>query len=244
VPIHNWTRVEPGEFHHFHQTWAVFLAGGLNRGVLPPGYQAWVERKALGWEPDVLALTTKDRREAPPADNGTGTAVAEPKTRIVAHESDAEDYAAKADRVAVRRKGGELVAVIEIVSPGNKDSRNALAAFLRKTTELISRGVHLLVVDLFPPNPRAPDGIHKPIWDEFREQPFDLPPGQPFVLASYKAARPRAAYVETAGVGHPLPAMPLFLAPDLHVPTPLEATYQRAWDESPGDLHDSLTPPA
>ncbi|MGL6095960.1 MAG: DUF4058 family protein [Fimbriiglobus sp.] len=242
MPIHDWTRVTAGEFHHFHQTWAAAISAAFNRGVLPPGYQAWVERKAVGWEPDVLALTSS--YGTPDADGGTATAVAMSKTRIVVHESDADDYAARANRVAVRRKGGELVAVVEIVSPGNKDSRNALTAFLRKTTELIDRGIHLLVVDLFPPNPRAPDGIHKPIWDEFRELPFDLPPDEPCVLASYQATRPRAAYVETIGVGDPLPEMPLFLGPELHVLTPLEATYQRAWDESPGDLREALASPA
>ena len=46
----------------------------------------------------------------------------------------------------------------------------------------------------------------------------------------------RAAYVEPVGVGDVLPDMPLFLTNDLHIMTPLEPTYQAAWDASPEEL--------
>ena len=79
----------------------------------------------------------------------------------------AEDriYVRKADRVAVRHRHGQIVAVVEIVSPGNKASRNELRTFVEKSSELIMQGVHLLVIDLFPPSKRDPQGIHKAIWD-------------------------------------------------------------------------------
>jgi hypothetical protein len=44
--------------------------------------------------------------------------------------------------------------VIEILSPGNKDSRAALRDFALKTIDFMRQGIHLLLVDLFPP-PRA-----------------------------------------------------------------------------------------
>ena len=25
MPIHDWTRLEPGDFHHFHQCWVVAI---------------------------------------------------------------------------------------------------------------------------------------------------------------------------------------------------------------------------
>jgi len=34
---------------------------------------------------------------------------------------------------------------------------------------LIRQGIHLLVIDLFPPGQRDPQGLHKAIWDEFLE---------------------------------------------------------------------------
>ena len=40
MPIHDWTRVDAGLFHAFHQDWIVILARALNAGVLPPDYFA------------------------------------------------------------------------------------------------------------------------------------------------------------------------------------------------------------
>src|SRR5262245_29859786 len=46
---------------------------------------------------------------------------------------------------------------------------------------------HLLVIDLLPPTPRDPHGMHKAIWDEIEEEPFELPPDKPLTLAAYVA---------------------------------------------------------
>src|SRR5262249_5284976 len=97
---------------------------------------------------------------------------------------EADIYARKANRITVRRRHGDVVAVIEIVSPGNKASRNELRAFVEKTSDLIRQDVHLLVIDLFPPSKRDPQGIHKAIWDEFVEEDFELPPDRPLTLAA------------------------------------------------------------
>ena len=40
MPIHDWTRLEPGDFHHFHQRWIQDIAAALNSGGLPAGYMA------------------------------------------------------------------------------------------------------------------------------------------------------------------------------------------------------------
>ena len=91
--------------------------------------------------------------------------------------AEAEDriYVRKADRIAIRHRHGQIVAVVEIVSPGNKASKSELRTFVEKTSDLIMQGVHLLVIDLFPPSKRDPQGIHKAIWDEFIEEDFELP---------------------------------------------------------------------
>jgi hypothetical protein len=45
--------------------------------------------------------------------------------------------------------GGEpqqkVVAIIEIVSPGNKDSRNAIRTFVEKAADILNQGVNLLI---------------------------------------------------------------------------------------------------
>ncbi len=44
MPIHDWTRLEPGDFHDFHQCWVVEIRNALNGGLLPPEYMAMTEQ--------------------------------------------------------------------------------------------------------------------------------------------------------------------------------------------------------
>ena len=46
--------------------------------------------------------------------------------------------------------------MIEIVSPGNKSSQTELKAFVEKAIQALSTGIHLLIVNLFPPTRRDP----------------------------------------------------------------------------------------
>jgi hypothetical protein len=241
MPIHDWTRVDAGTFHHFHHRWTAALCDALNTGGLPPDYFAMAEQVAGGPIPDVLTLRLRDR--GPQADSGPGgvaLATSPPRARHVARV-EADLYSRKANRVTIRHRHGRVIAVIEIVSPGNKSSRDALRAFVEKLTDLLRQGIHLLVVDLFPPGPRDPQGIHKAIWDELQEEPFELPADKPLTVVSYSAGPVTVAYVEPVAVGDELPAMPLFLEPEAYVPAPLEATYQTAWAVFPAVLKDLLT---
>jgi hypothetical protein len=231
MPIHDWTRVDAGLFHAFHQDWIGVLARALNAGVLPSHYFALREQSTRGPVPDVLTL------ELPPGYDesdetgfGLAVAVAPPRTRVVRRAEDAI-YVRKADRIAIRHRHGQIVAVVEIVSPGNKASRNELRSFVEKAANLIARGIHLLVIDLIPPGKRDPHGIHKTIWDEIVEEEFELPADKRLTLASYDAGPPPVAYVEPIAVGDALPDMPIFLKPEIYVPAPLEATYRTTWDE-------------
>jgi hypothetical protein len=100
----------------------------------------------------------------------------------------------------------------------------------------LREGIHALVIDLFPPTPRDPLGIHKIIWEEIADEPFAFPPGKDRTLASCQTGGDRAAYVEPVAVGDALPDMPLFLTSRMHVPVPLEPTYQATWDATPEEL--------
>jgi hypothetical protein len=155
----------------------------------------------------------------------------------------ASGYARKANRITVRHPDGEVVAILEIVSPGNKDSRHAIRAFARKAVELLQAGVHLLIVDLFPPSRRDPQGVHKVIWDRVRDEPFTLPADKPLTVVSYAVGTETVAYVEPVAVGDPLPDMPIFLTAERYVLCPLEATYQTAWEQVPAPLRGPLEAP-
>jgi hypothetical protein len=240
MPIHDWTRVRSNRFHDFHQTWTINLRNALNGGRLPTGYFAMVEQHAGGPEADVITLEL-----TPPAGSvpgGVAVDVQPPKARFVTRAETA-GYVRKANRITVRHPDGDVVAVIEIVSPGNKDSRHAIRAFARKAVGLLQAGVHLLVVDLFPPGRRDPQGIHKVIWDRLRDEPFTLPPDKPLTVAAYAAGTETVAYVEPVAVGDPLPDMPVFLTPERYVLCPLEATYQTSWEQFPAPLKEPLESP-
>lgn len=242
MPIHDWTRVRANRFHAFHQGWVTRIQDALNGGVLPDGYTALAEQITGGPEPDVVTLSLPVKPGAGLA-GGLVLADTPPKVRIQT-EADATRYARKADRITVRHPDGDVVAVIEIVSPGNKDSKHAIRSFVRKAVEFLHAGVHLLIVDLFPPSKRDPRGTHKLIWDRIKDEPFDLPPSKPLTLAAYTGGSPLRGYVENVGVGDTLPDMPIFLTPDRYIPCPLEATYQASWDVFPKALKGPLEVPS
>jgi hypothetical protein len=244
MPIHDWTRVDAGLFHDFHQRWSVILSNALNAGVLPPDYFALVEQNIRGPIPDVLTLRLGKGKDDPPESNGgIAVAVRAPRTRFTSR-AEADGYLGKANRVTVRHRHGKVIAVIEIISPGNKASQAEFRNLVEKTTDLIRQGVHILVIDLFPPGKRDPRGIHQAIWDQFADDEFALPAGKPLTLAAYEAGPEYVAYVECVAVGDPLPEMPLFLRPEIYVDVPLEATYQTAWEAFPAPLKELLDPSA
>lgn len=157
-----------------------------------------------------------------------------------------EGYLARKNLLAIRTVGGTLVAVIEIVSPGNKSSEARMRKFVDKTVVFLGQGVHVLVIDLFPPTPRDPHGIHEVIWREGFDGEFVFQPDKPLTVASYLAAIPdnlTHAYVEPTAVGEPLPAMPLFLMPTHYVSIDLEATYAAAWAVYPEPLKPKVENP-
>lgn len=243
MPIHDWTRVQSGLFHEFHQSWSVRPKDALNGGVLLKGYYALVEQKVDGPEPDVIAVEMKKRAKPLP---GAPTATLDPpKAALTAHvASDAVRYARKANRISIRHPLGEVVAVIEIVSPGNKDSRHALRSFVDKAVAFLRNGIHLLIIDLFPPSDRDPQGIHKAIRDELADQPFELPADKRLTLVSYQIGDGFTAHIEPVGVGGVMPDMPLFLTPHEHVLVPLEATYAATWAVCPEPIRELVEAPA
>jgi Protein of unknown function (DUF4058) len=239
MPIHDWTRVEAGDFHDFHQCWVVAIRSALNSGLLPPGYMAMAEQVTGRPIPDIVTLRAREPKDAP--EGGIAVAAAPPTARLIA-KIERVNYAKRADRVVIRHGRGKVIAIIEIVSPGNKESRAALRAFVEKAADILNQGVNLLVVDLFPPTPRDPQGIHKAIWDELGDQPFEAPPDKPLIVASYLGGDIPTAYVESLGVGDVLPSMPIFLSETRYIPAPLETTYQEAWAVFPAMLKELLEP--
>lgn len=101
--------------------------------------------------------------------------------------------------------------------------------------------MNVLLVDPFPPGPRDPHSLHKLIWDDIEEVPFELPADGPLLLASYRAGEESVglspmAFLEPFLVGAKMRDMPAWMDPDGYVDVPLEQTYQSAWEVCPSDF--------
>ncbi|MCY2963028.1 MAG: DUF4058 family protein [Planctomycetota bacterium] len=233
MPMHDWTRVDAGIYHAFHHSWIEELGRALNQGLLPTDFYALPEQQAAGFGPDVVTLQSRGFRDSD-ADSETATAIrARPRTSFSV-ESSAEFSRRKKSTIVVRHVSGDrVVAMIEVISPGNKNSLHALRGFVSKACELLERRIHLLILDPFPPGKRDPHGIHGAIWEELEEQVEPLPSSKRLQFVSYECDFSTRGYIEPVEVGDTLPDMPLFLEPGRYVDVPLEHTYANAWRAMP-----------
>jgi hypothetical protein len=237
--------VQVASFHHFHCAWITHLAEALNGGILPGGFYALAEQHAGRLIPDVLTLRLPEPLPDAPGDGG-GLAVAEApprvKRRLVA--SPDASYRLLRRTLTIRHtSGNRIVALVEIVSPANKDRDSSVEELVGKVDSALRAGCHVLLVDLFPPGRHDPRGIHGAVWERYGSAPDEseeIPGATPMTIASY-VARPLAeAYVEYLAVGEELPEMPLFLQVDAYVNVPLEPTYTTAHRGLPLYLREVL----
>ncbi|MSR56175.1 MAG: DUF4058 domain-containing protein [Planctomycetaceae bacterium] len=237
MPVHDWTRVSAGTFHDFHCSWIVTLKGALNDGLLPRGYYAQAEQLARQVLPDVITLQSNPAVPPIPGYHHHGVlavADAPPRVAVIAEADEIDEYARKQQTLVIRHSSGdEVIALIEIVSRGNKQTLWNLDRFVEKAIGALFQGIHLLIADVIPPGQHDPQGIHGAIWDRLQSVPYKAPRGKPLTLAAYAAAQLPKAYVEPIAVGTTLPDMPLFIEEGLYVNAPLERTYREAYATVP-----------
>ncbi|MBY0231746.1 MAG: DUF4058 family protein [Gemmataceae bacterium] len=230
MPIHDWSRFSDGTFHAFHLNWMSQLQGALKR-LLPKGYYALAEQDLIGLGPDVLTL---QKRDAPPLPAAGGKATMAPPRTAFEFRMGRASYTAAQRRLVIRHKSGRrVVAIIELVSAGNKSSQHKFDKFLENVGGVLSQGVHALVIDLQASTPRDPRGVHAALWESLGGEEFVPPADRPLTLASYEGEPALAAHVEPVAAGMALPDMPLYLGPDYYVLVPLERTYAAAFDLMP-----------
>jgi hypothetical protein len=245
MPVHNWTRVDADIFHDFHTVWIGGLRTALNDGILPLGYYALAEQHAGRSIADVLTLHASpgSLEPLPLAPATGGTAVAEKPPQVRRRRTVEQAALTRRRTLAIRHVSGHrLVALLEIVSPANKDRARHVEEFAAKAVSALDVGVHLLLVDLFPPGPHDPYGMHAVLLQhlERSDEPYDLPADEPLTLAAYAAGPQVEVYLEHVAVGAALPEMPLFVRPDRYVNVPLEATYQAAYRGVPAFWREVL----
>lgn len=237
MAIHDWTRVGAGTYHDFHNTWITQLKIALNEGMLPPDYYAMSEQHLTRKISDVLALHATDpsklRNLPPPAGKGA-VAVAEVPPRASQRLVLSPSFRRQRRTLSIRHTSGHrIVALVEILSPGNKAAASAVAEFVRKAEDALRSGIHLVLIDLFPPGKHDPQGMHGAIMDALSGETYDMPAGNRLTFASYAADTEPVAYLEHPAVGDEVPDTSLFLTPDYYVNLPLAATYASAYRGTP-----------
>jgi hypothetical protein len=230
MPLHDWT--DRLGWDGVHQSWNVELLRWI-KPRLPAGYRAYlgsVPAVTIGaptQRPDVHVrswLPTPGDGNVPAPSSAAGTETEEEPEEQVA-------VAALDPQLAVQVTRDErLVAVVELISPRNKDRPEARDAYRTRYVSYLLYGVHLLLVDVHrrPLGFSFADALAAALG--FAQPPFPAP-----LAVSYRVGDPAATGGRLLGiwrrpltVGAPLPAIRLALTPDLSIRVALEETYMAA----------------
>jgi len=222
----------------------------MNLGLLPSEYYALAEQHMGGYIADVLVLRAPLQFVPNAATNESGNvptpnpsspdsrakaiehvAVMDPPKTAV-HESVEINVANLRRSIAIRHiSTHRIVALIEIVSPANKDREESVEAIVQKTVQALAHGIHVLMIDILPTGKFDPQGLHECVRQTAAPYlPDRKAEATRTTLASYQS-QPRRfeAFVEHPRLGEPLPSMAVFLDGGQFVYVPLEETYMKAW---------------
>src|ERR1043165_2830461 len=222
MPVHNWKGIDDGVFHDLHCSWIAELKRVLNGGLLPPSYYAMSEQRTGNIGPDMLALEVDEIEGS----NSGGTAVMAPPKVAMVKTFDVLAYVNRQNSIIIRHATDDrIVAVLEIVSRGNKWGKANLESFMEKAHGCLDHRIHFTYVDVHPPGQFDPYGIHGALCLENGDDPPAIPSGKTLSAAGYEAADIVSAYVNPFGVGDIIPVTPLYLRSKYYVMLPFEETY-------------------
>jgi Protein of unknown function (DUF4058) len=216
----------------FHSRWIAAIADELNR-TLPPRYSAEIQiRLGRNVEADVAevelgftesgpggtadgSVAVAAATWAPPAVTATMPAVF-PDSLVVEVRDTADSY--------------RVVAVVELVSPGNKHRPENRRAFSAKSASYLQAGIGLVVVDIVSD---ARFNLHDEFMETLGQESARMATGNALYVAAYRPTRrDESNWIDVwafpLGVGQPLPTVPLALRATATVPLDLEVTYSDA----------------
>jgi hypothetical protein len=139
---------------------------------------------------------------------------------------DQDEYEVRVYDTHRRRR---LVAVVEIVSPANKDRPEHRRVFVAKCAALLRQHVSVAIVDLVT---TRQFNLYGDLLELIGQTDPSLAPEPPPLYAAACRWRregevPRLeTWAHPLAVGRPLPTLPLWLADNLAVPLELEASYE------------------
>ncbi len=216
--------------------WPALLVVELNK-VLPSNYSA-EPRVHLGtnFEVDVCAFEpASDPSRSYSSDGDQGEAVATatwaPTSPTLLADTDLTEMYQYEVLIFDHARARELVAAIEIASPGNQDRPSTRRAFVNKCATLLQQRVCVTIIDLVT---TRHFNLYCQLLDsvDVTDRKFcDAP------AVTYSATcrgrmvegRPRfETWAYPLNIDHPLPTLPVWLDKDLAIPLELEASYMAA----------------
>jgi Protein of unknown function (DUF4058) len=217
----------------FHSSWATKIADALTEQWLPPNYIA-EEHVHIG--PSIeIDVGTFERNAPPGAEAGAGAvAMVAPKV-WTPPAPDAVVPSVIPDTFEVRilstDTGPQLVAAIELISPGNKDRPAERRAFAVKCASYLYQGISVIIVDIVTSR-RA--NLHNDILRVMEAaETLHLAPEVSLYAVAYRPLRRDGrdeidVWRSPLALGQPLPTLPLSLRADLVIPVDFDATYAEA----------------
>jgi len=212
-----------------HGGWPMEIVRHLN-AILPVGFRSG-PKVYLGspFEVDVSTYDLDSRDpDMKPTSGGTATLTAlSPTLTVEAELSEQDEYEV---RIYDTERGRQLVAAIEIVSPSNKDRPAARTAFLGKIVSMLQQGVCVSLVD--PVSVRHTNFYAELLNLLGRTDPSLATPPPHLYAVTLRTRKPPKrktlldAWFSPMIIGQPLPTLPIWLTPDLHVMLPLETSYE------------------
>jgi len=217
-----------------HAGWAASLVENLNGRWLPAGFVAG-ERSFSAKHPEIDIATWERPIVAQPPESGNGAATATATVVYTVPEPDhtavlREELLPSTD-ILIHDQYRTLVAVIELVSPSNKDRPRERTTFAAKVGAYLMSGVCVVILDVVT---AKRFNLHDSVCMALELPDAMTMAGSPPTYAvSY---RPKTAdgglsvdlWTRELLVGQPMPTMPLRLTGDTFVPLELEETYTDA----------------
>jgi hypothetical protein len=239
MPLRDHFRPPLDDMRHWeglHGGWPMMIVANLRRR-LPRRYFA-EPRVHSGASAEIDVATFENEGEgALTAGDGNGngggvaTAVWAPPqaTLTVATDLPAQDVYEV--RVYDEKRHCRLVAAVEIVSPANKDRPEHRRAFVGKCAGLLRERVSVVVLDIVTTRTQ---NLYGELLDHIGLSDPSLTPESPTLYTAACRLTKRGnewaleAWLQSLGLGRPLPTVPLWLADNLAVPLELEESYEQS----------------
>ena len=183
-------------------------------------------------EIDVATYEQEDQdsasRTAENRNGGIATAVWAPQKPTLAVATDWPAPAEYEVCVYDSKRGGRLVAAVEIVSPANKDRPEHRRAFVSKCAALLQNRVSVTIVDLVT---TRNFNLYGDLLALMGQTDPGLASQPPLYAVACRGTKPADVWLletwaEVLEIGRPLPRLPLWLADNFSVPLDLEESYE------------------